>query len=251
VSEDANGAPIQAAAVTLAEVAPQPRAAEAVPLQLCDVDTDPIVLLARAKAAELQNAAACGAIQSLTELCHSPRVGMYIDQGCGDAATTALMCAAQAGRVDAARILLDARAEIDARDAHGRSALMFAAANGEVRATTWLAERGADLALRANNGWTALMFAAACGHHETAGALLEAARRRRGEAAPVEAIEAALSLARAHGQPTVIELCEALLSAEQPDAEEALLRAQLTWRAGGRTPRYEMATDDPLPATRA
>ena len=41
------------------------------------------------------------------------------------------------------------------------------------------------------------------------------------------------------------------LSEEQPDAEEALLRAQLTWRAGGRTPRYEMATDDPLPATRA
>ena len=37
----------------------------------------------------------------------------------------------QAGRHDSARVLIEAGADVDCCDCHGRTALMFAAANGE------------------------------------------------------------------------------------------------------------------------
>lgn len=227
-------------------------------LEISDVETDPIVALAREKATELQSAAVYGSVDVVAELCASPRVHMYLDQGVGAAETTALMCAAQAGRADVVQVLLDAGAEVDACDAHGRSSLIFAAANGEVALLAPLLSRGASPAARANNGWTALMFACALGQYEAAGALLEAALGARDEQTlqgtqqALMAAQSALGLARLHAQPEVVALLEALLAQEDAlDVDAALLKAQEAWREGGRRVRGVMNTDDPPPVAPA
>lgn len=223
-------------------------------LELCNVDTDPIVLLARQKATELQDAAVFGSIEVVQELCNSPRLSMYVDQPLGTVEATALLCAAQAGRADVANVLLEAGASVDLCDSHGRSALMLAAANGETSLLPVLQEWGADRRLRAANGWTALSFACGYGHSEFAGRLLEADVRLgdeqtlQGAQQMMLCVQSALGVAQAREQPEVVALLEALLEQEGTlDVDAALLRAQEAWRAGGRQTRLLMALDDPLP----
>ena len=64
---------------------------------------------------------------------------------------TALMTVARGGHVDAARVLLERGAEIDAREQwHGQTALMWAAAQGHPAMITLLAAQGADVNARSN-----------------------------------------------------------------------------------------------------
>ena len=231
--------------------APPPK----VELQLCDVATDPVVLLAIEKATELSSAAVFGSVQAVAELCKTPRAAMFLDQGVGKWATTALMSAAQAGRADVAAVLLDAGAEVDSCDLLGRTPLMFAAANGEAAMLGPLLARGASQSVRADNGWTALMFACALGQYDAAGALLEAAlgedQALHQTRTVLLSVQSALGLAHEYDMPEIVALLSHLLAQEDAlDVGAALLKAQDVWRDGGRRQRQSMETDAPLPNKR-
>ena len=221
-------------------------------MHVSDVATDPIVLLAMEKSAELQSAAVFGSVDVVAELCASPRASVYLDQGVGPTKTTALMCAAQAGRADVAAVLLDAGADVDACDALGRSPLIFAAANGETALVAPLLAHGANPRLTADNGWTPLMFACALGHVATAGALLEIAMGK-GQDETLQAMQqgvmsmqSAEAVARDFEQPEAVALLSHLLAQEGAlDVGAALLAAQEARR--GRVCRMIMTTDAPLP----
>jgi hypothetical protein len=225
----------------LAAVADPPLA----PLQLHAVETDPIVMLANEKAKELQDATVFGSVSVVTELCSSPRLQMYLDHGIGHARATALICAAEAGRLDTATVLMEAGADVGISDALGRTALMFAAGNGHKELVRTLIERGAHSGPRAQNGWTGLMFACAMGHHEAAAELLLACEAR-GEAVNEMVIQSALGLARKQEQEVVTGFLEALLEQESPDVAAALTRANALVPTV-RKPRGGMAIADELP----
>lgn len=178
-------------------------------LDRSDVATDPCLLFAKRRAADLWEAASYGTAQAVTELCSSFQAPMYINEGTGQGATTPLMAAVQAGRSDVVHILLDAGADADAVDARGRTALMHAAACGEAGLFGPLMARGADVSPKAHNGWTSLMFA--CTHsHWVVEPLLELMRERRDGQAPLGELEwqSALGVARAHEQHAVVDLLE-------------------------------------------
>ena len=61
-------------------------------------------------------------------------------------------------------MLLDAKAELDARDAKGRSALVAAAVAGQNRSVSQLLSRGATADLCDEDGLTPLLAASAHGH---------------------------------------------------------------------------------------
>ena len=77
---------------------------------------------------------------------------------------TALHGAAAAGQTDAARLLLDRGAKIEARMWGGMTPLLHAAAEGHSATVALLIERGADVNARHNNYSTPLHFAAKAGH---------------------------------------------------------------------------------------
>jgi ankyrin repeat protein len=145
-------------------------------------------------------------------------VGTLLDAGADPNAattngTTPLMFAAAAGNVEALRRLLDAKADVAAKEkAMGQTALMFAAANGRTEAARILVARGADVsaASRVTNLYPFTreaeeQFRAAAGQapaQSTAGSggtpgpvpdasrLNDGARGVRSEAAPVPATRA-------------------------------------------------------------
>jgi len=77
---------------------------------------------------------------------------------------TALALATAAGRFESAKILLEARANVNAKDKYGKSPLMWAAASGNEKMATLLCKNGADIFAQDRSGWDAL-FAAAHGGH--------------------------------------------------------------------------------------
>jgi len=83
---------------------------------------------------------------------------------------TALHQAAKRGRLEAATVLLENSAEIDARDNYHRTPLMMAAANcRNAEVIDLLVEKGADLTLKERTGKTALELAKANGKKGKAG----------------------------------------------------------------------------------
>ena len=74
-----------------------------------------------------------------------------------DEGMTALMFAAQLGKLEVAQYLVGAGADLAASEEDGMTALMFAAQRGHVEVSTCLVGAGADLAAVNNNGTTALM----------------------------------------------------------------------------------------------
>ena len=83
-----------------------------------------------------------------------------------------LALAAARGHAGAVRLLLDARASVDARaNTCGRSALHRAAEEGHLDVITALIERGADVLSSQLNGQCALYSASAGGHAELVAAL--------------------------------------------------------------------------------
>jgi hypothetical protein len=82
-----------------------------------------------------------------------------------------LLLAAELGRIEMARVLLDRGAKVDASNRDGRTPLMQAAMRGNVALTKLLLERGANVTLVDNNGKTAAAYAAEEGYGELAGLL--------------------------------------------------------------------------------
>lgn len=85
---------------------------------------------------------------------------------------TALMLAAQQGRIDLIRTLLDAGATINLTNTRGGTALMYAAVVGDPATVQLLLGRGASINTQSSNGWTALMIAAVKGYDELVTLLL-------------------------------------------------------------------------------
>ena len=77
---------------------------------------------------------------------------------------TALALATAAGRIESAKMLLAAKANVNAKDKYGKGPLMWAAAAGNEKLAQLLCKHGADLHAQDKSGWDAL-FAAAHGGH--------------------------------------------------------------------------------------
>ncbi len=77
-----------------------------------------------------------------------------------------LIEAASRGETKKVKALLDAEADVEAKNNNGHTALMLAALSGNTDTAKALLEAGADLEAKNNNGGTALMSAAQQGHTE-------------------------------------------------------------------------------------
>ena len=80
---------------------------------------------------------------------------------------TALHCAGQQGRGDVVEVLIDAGADIEAKNDVGRSPLLFASSSGHLDIVKMLVKAGAGVCVTDNEGDTCLIFATYFGHTET------------------------------------------------------------------------------------
>ncbi len=123
-----------------------------------------------------------------------------------------LESAAKSGDVLALETLLQAGADVDARDRYGQTALMLAAHHGHLVAVEALLRRGANLNVTAKFGLSALMLAIIAGHEEIARTLVRAGAdlELRGTGAPGFHDKAAYDLARERGMaPLCAEITKA------------------------------------------
>ncbi|MEZ5582274.1 MAG: ankyrin repeat domain-containing protein [Candidatus Competibacteraceae bacterium] len=82
----------------------------------------------------------------------------------GEQGKTALMAAASQGDARLVKALLNAGADVNARNRTGGTPLIYAAAAGNGETVQLLLAHGAQLNHQSVNGWSALMIAAAKGH---------------------------------------------------------------------------------------
>ena len=116
---------------------------------------------------------------------------------------TPLMVAAESGNLATARVLLDQKALVEAKDRNGRMALHLAAANGHGPIVELILDRGADMEAKENNGQTALHLAAANGH----GPIVELIIDRGADMKAKENNgQTALHLVAANGRSPIVEL---------------------------------------------
>ena len=85
---------------------------------------------------------------------------------------TALMQASALGKFDMFKILIDAGADVNAKDNKGATALIRASWEGNLELAELLLKHGADVNARNDDGCTALMFAAFDGHPKIAEVLI-------------------------------------------------------------------------------
>jgi len=86
---------------------------------------------------------------------------------------TALMCAAEEGNHEIAKLLIKKGADVNAKDKDGETALMWAAEEGNQDIVKLLLDQGADVHVKDKIGDTTLIYAADCGHLEIVKLLLE------------------------------------------------------------------------------
>ena len=91
-----------------------------------------------------------------------------------EAGATALMFAAQDGHTEIVKVLLEKGADVDAKNKDGNTALILAARNGHAAVVEKLLKAGADVHDRNRFGQTALMFAAKNGRTAVVAKLLKA-----------------------------------------------------------------------------
>jgi ankyrin repeat protein len=85
-----------------------------------------------------------------------------------------LINAAGKGDLASVRALLDAKADVNAKDTDGGTALTYASQNGHLEVVQALLAKGADVNAKMPNGGTALMIASQGGYREVVQALLDA-----------------------------------------------------------------------------
>ena len=119
---------------------------------------------------------------------------------------TALHLAAQRSHLEVVRLLLEAGADTDAEFTHGMTALHLGALHGDFEVVRLLLEAGADTdAAKTNDGTTALHFAALHGHSEVVRLLLEAGADKDAENADGAT---ALRIAAEKGHLEVVRLLQ-------------------------------------------
>jgi ankyrin repeat protein len=108
--------------------------------------------------------------------------------------------------VDALRRLLDAGADVNARDRHNQTGLLIAAQHGRPSVVRLLVERGANLNVTAKYSLTATMLAVINGHDDIVRMLVNAGADMtlQGSGAPGFAGKTALDLAVARAEPAMI-----------------------------------------------
>jgi len=114
--------------------------------------------------------------------------------------------ATSAGDVGRVLALLDAGADIDARDKHGQTALMNAAHRGDAALVQTLATRGANLDYTAKYRLTALMLAVIARRPEVVRILVAAGADRKIQGSKGHFAGTPLQYAEEHGMSEVAEL---------------------------------------------
>ncbi len=152
------------------------------------------LLIERGAALDVFSAAAAGHLAALERACAADRAAVGATSTRG---WTALHLAAFFGRADAARLLIERGAALEApsRNPSAHRPLHVAAARGHRAVAELLLERGADVNALAGGGWAPLHLAAGAGHEELAALLIErganlAAREDQGRT-PLEIAEEA------------------------------------------------------------
>jgi ankyrin repeat protein len=116
--------------------------------------------------------------------------------------------AIKAGDIEALQALVDAGADVNARDEHGQTGLMNAARDGHTPVVRWLVAQGADLDHTAKFNLSALMLAVINGRDAIVGILADAGADRsiRGAGAPGFAGKTALDIAEAANRVIMMAL---------------------------------------------
>jgi ankyrin repeat protein len=106
---------------------------------------------------------------------HPELVGYLLSRGAdltavsrNDMGVMPIHAACSAGRLDAARVLLDAGADVDAKEHGGYAPLHLAAGNGDADLARLLLERGADRSAELDDGRTPAQLATDSGHQAVA-----------------------------------------------------------------------------------
>jgi ankyrin repeat protein len=86
---------------------------------------------------------------------------------------TALYWVCVYGYTECAQLLIDHKADVNAKDNYGTSAPHEAASEGQLGCMKLLVQNGADMNCQSGNGWTPLMISAKNGHSTVAQYLLE------------------------------------------------------------------------------
>ena len=79
----------------------------------------------------------------------------------------------EAGHLEVVKLLIENGADVNAKNEDGKTALMRASREGHLEVVKYLIENGADVNAKSNNGWTALMRASYNGHLEVVKYLIE------------------------------------------------------------------------------
>lgn len=111
--------------------------------------------------------------------------------------------AANAGVPHVLKVLLDAKAKIDATDNEGNTMLMLACRKAHVKVAEFLLSKKADVEVQNRNGWTALTWDALNGYDELANLLLNASADHT--KADNEGVTACMWAAR-HGHLEIVEM---------------------------------------------
>jgi ankyrin repeat protein len=91
---------------------------------------------------------------------------------------TPLHVAAYYGKVEIAKMLIDAGADVDVQDEWGKTSLHVVAIYGNVEIARMLIDAGADVDVQDEDGWTALHWSTGRGDIEIAKVLLDAGARK-------------------------------------------------------------------------
>ena len=106
-----------------------------------------------------------------------PVLRLLLDKGADPNAKTLIgmtpLIAASRGNIDAARLLIERKADVNTSNAAGGTALMAAAQTGRPQAVRMLLEKGADPNAKTKRNETALADAATAGNEETVKLLLD------------------------------------------------------------------------------